>query len=106
MVMPMSRYRSASLSVCAISACTARMRRHTIGKSIVGSTAAMPKRSAVRIVCAALADANSAFDGTLPVQRLSPPMRSRSTTATLRSRVTANSAASMPPAPIPMMTRS
>src|ERR1700730_13493415 len=54
---------------------------------------------------ATLAEARRALDGTHPVQRQSPPIRLRSTTATFRSSVAANSAATMPPEPNPMMTR-
>src|SRR5918998_4263184 len=58
------------------------------------------------MVWAALADASSALLGTQPVHRQSPPTRARSTTATRSPRVAANSAATMPPDPIPTITRS
>ena len=76
------------------------------GVSIIGSTASRPNTSAVRIACAALALASSAFDGTQPVHRQSPPTRARSTTATCRPRPAANSAAVRPADPIPTITRS
>ena len=56
--------------------------------------------------CATFALASSAFDGTQPVHRQSPPTRSRSTAATLIGSVLANSAATMPAEPIPTITRS
>ena len=58
------------------------------------------------MVWAALADASSALLGTQPVHRQSPPTRPRSTTATRRPMVAANSAPTIPPDPMPMMTRS
>ena len=84
----------------------ARMRDHTRAVSITGSTGSRPYWSAWRMVCAALAEASSALLGTHPVHRQSPPTRWRSTTATRSSRVAANSAATIPPEPIPTMIRS
>ena len=82
------------------------MRSNTRAVSISGSTGVRPYLSAWRIVCAALAEASSALLGTQPVHRQSPPTRSRSTAATLMSRFDANSAATMPPEPMPTITRS
>ena len=82
------------------------MRSNTRAVSISGSTGVRPYLSAWRMVCAAFAEASSALLGTQPVQRQSPPTRSRSTAATLMSRFDANSAATMPPEPMPTITRS
>ncbi len=106
MSMPMSTKRWGLSSVDAISCCTALMCFQTLPRSTVGSTGSMPKSSAVRMWWATLPAARSALLGTHPVHRQSPPTRPRSATATLRSSVAANSAATMPPEPIPTMTRS
>ena len=104
---PRSRNRSGLSSVRAISACTAAIRRHTASRSIEGSPTCTPNKGAVRTVCATRALASSAFDGTQPVQRQSPPKRERSTAATRSPRsCAANSAARIPAEPIPMTTRS
>jgi hypothetical protein len=86
--------------------CTARMRAKTFAVSISGSTGSIPNSPAVRMWCATFPAASSAFDGTQPVHRQSPPTRSRSTAATRMGSVLANSAATMPPEPSPTMTRS
>ena len=103
---PIARKRSGSSSVSAIDRCTARTRSNTRAVSIRGSTGSIPSSPAVRMWWARLAEASSAFEGTQPVHRQSPPTRSRSTTQTLRSSVAANSAATMPPEPMPTMIRS
>jgi hypothetical protein len=72
----------------------------------MGSSDGSPYLSATFMVWAALADASSAFDGTQPVHRQSPPTLARSTTATRRPMVAANSAPTIPPDPIPTMTKS
>ena len=82
------------------------MRAHTRAVSMTGSTAVSPYVSAWRIVCAALPEASSALDGTQPVHRQSPPTRWPSTHATLMPSFGANSAATMPAEPMPMMMRS
>ena len=103
---PCARKRSGSSSVAAIAACTARTRSNTFAVSIRGSTGSIPNSPAVRMWCATLAEASSAFEGTQPVHRQSPPTRLRSITATLTPSVAANSAATMPPEPMPTMIRS
>ena len=104
--MPSARKRSGSSSVAAIERWTARTRSSTLAVSIRGSTGSIPNSPAVRMWWATFAEASSAFDGTQPVHRQSPPTRLRSTTAIFTPRVAANSAATMPPEPMPTMTRS
>jgi hypothetical protein len=105
--MPMALKRSGSSSVAARSCWIDRIRFHTSEVSTsIGSMDGRPYLSATFMVWAALADASSAFDGTQPVHRQSPPTRWRSTTQTRRPRLAANSAAGMPPEPMPRMTRS
>ena len=90
----------------AISWRIALIRAQTRAVSTRGSAGVRPNSSAWRIVCAALAEASSALDGTQPVHRQSPPGRSRSATATFTPSVEANSAATMPAEPMPTMIRS
>ena len=103
---PASVKRSGLSSVSARSCWIERMRSNTRAVSICGSTGVSPYLSAWRMVCAAFAEASSALLGTHPVHRQSPPTRPRSTAATLMSRFDANSAATMPPEPMPTITRS
>ena len=58
------------------------------------------------MVCAALAEASSALDGTQPVHKQSPPTRWPSAHATLIGSFEANSAATIPADPIPITMRS
>ena len=73
---------------------------------MTGDAGGRPKRSAVRIVCAAAAAAASAFEGTSPVHAAVPPARSRSTMATRKPSAAATRPAASPPEPMPTMTRS
>ncbi len=65
-----------------------------------------PSRPALRAVAAAAAAASSALEGTHPVQRQSPPVRSRSTSITRAPRLDAVLAATMPAVPPPRTSRS
>ncbi len=103
---PRARKRSALSSVAAICAWIAFSRAQTRAVSPRAANASRPYASAWAIVWAALAEASSALDGTQPVHRQSPPGRSRSATATLMPSWEANSAATMPAEPRPMMRRS
>src|ERR1700687_2645266 len=58
------------------------------------------------MVWAALAEARRAVEGTQPVHRQAARMRPRPPTATCRPKEAANSADTIPPEPMPTMTRS
>ena len=103
---PSARKRSGSSSVRAMRSCTAWMRAQTAARSTSGAAAPTPYSPAVRTWWATFALAMSVLEGTHPVHRQSPPTRSRSTTQTRTPSVAANSAATMPPDPIPTMIRS
>ncbi|MNC89774.1 hypothetical protein D3C83_57600 [compost metagenome] len=65
-----------------------------------------PTAGAERISPTTRAERSSAFDGTHPVLRQSPPSRCRSTSATRAPRPAAPAAQTRPAVPPPMTTRS
>src|SRR5581483_3149594 len=73
----------------------------TLAKSTAGSTGAIPRTAPPRCACAAFAAAISAFDGTQPKLRQSPPMRSRSISTTSRPSCAAPEATTSPAEPPP-----
>ncbi len=77
---PIARKRSGS-SWCATVSLAAFTRERTLSSAWVGSRGSRPSRSAERIAWATRDAAISAFDGTQPVQRQSPPSRCLSTKA-------------------------
>src|SRR5216683_2664703 len=78
----------------------------TLVISTAGGLAVIPNREAVRTSWATFAAFNSALLGTQPVQVQSPPIRFFSASATLAPSFAANRAATSPPEPAPITTRS
>lgn len=78
----------------------------TRGKSTVTASVEIPNADPPRIAAAADAAAINAFDGTHPVQRQSPPVRSRSTRTTCAPKPAAVFAATMPAVPPPITNKS
>ena len=77
--------------------------RFTAAKSIAGASPVTPIAGLPCALCAALAAASSAFDGTQPLFRQSPPMRSASNSTTRAPICAAPAATLSPPDPPPMM---
>ena len=97
---------AAGESIGAISWIALRTWSITLAKSTVTSPMSMPRRWAARAEAAASAAAIRAFEGTQPVHRQSPPVRSRSTRTTLAPNREAVLAATMPAVPPPTTRRS
>ena len=85
---------------------TERTRRITAAKSTCGSPASTPNSGAPRIAWARAALASRAFDGTQPVHRQSPPVRSRSIIAVRAPSPAAVTVAISPVVPPPIAIRS
>src|ERR1022692_833817 len=64
--------------------------------------AVTPNGAALRMICARLAAASKAFDGTQPVLRQSPPILCRSTSTTGTPKAAAAAATDKPPEPPPI----
>src|SRR3954470_2622165 len=86
----------------AIASTTPRTCRRTAVKSTSGDALSTPKRLAVRTACAAFAAASSAFDGTQPVLRHSPPISARSISTVRTPSWAAIAAVVSPAAPAPI----
>ena len=78
----------------------------TAGKSTSTPCTVIPRSPACRAPAAAAAAASSDLDGTQPVQRQSPPVRSRSTSSTRAPIRAAVLAPTMPAVPPPTTSRS
>ena len=102
---PMPRKRSGS-SCGAMRARTSRTLSSTAPASIGVGRLARPKRSLSRIPFASRAELINAFDGTQPVQRQSPPSRSRSISAARAPRPATPAAVTSPAVPPPIATTS
>jgi hypothetical protein len=98
--------RRATESCAAIVARRARMRAITRAKSARTPATSTPRLEAWRSSPMAPAERSSAFDGTHPVFRQSPPRRSRSTSATRAPSPAAPIAPTSPAVPPPITTRS
>ena len=83
-----------------------RMRSITAAKSTrAPAGTSTPKRGASRTAAHARAERISAFDGTQPTLRQSPPIRWRSTSATRAPSPAAPAAVTSPAVPAPITTR-
>jgi hypothetical protein len=76
------------------------------GKSTPGSATEIPTRAAARTSRTARADRSSAFEGTQPTFRQSPPSLSRSMSATRAPSPAAPKAETSPAVPPPIAMRS
>src|SRR5215207_4776904 len=102
---PSAAKRSAE-SFGAIASITPRTCSRTRAMLTWGSLRPIPKRAPSRMPWASSPAAISAFDGTQPTLRQSPPMRSRSMRTTGTPNEAAIAATDKPPAPAPITQRS
>ena len=96
---PVKRSLESFGAMAAITSCTCR---RTLAKSTVAGPADTPNASASAMPCARLAAAISAFEGTQPVLRHSPPSLPFSISTTGTPNAAAAAATDSPPAPAPM----
>ena len=99
---PLKRSKESLGAICVRSL---RIRSITTPKSTVMVPAFTPKEAARATSCAAWAARMTAFEGTQPVLRQSPPVWCRSMSATRAPSPAAPAAATRPAVPAPTMTR-
>jgi hypothetical protein len=96
---PVKRSSESLGAMASITSCTCRC---TAAKSACGAPVTTPNRPALRAASAACAAARSAFDGTQPKLRQSPPISVRSINTVLAPNCDAPAATVRPPEPAPM----